>query len=106
MDHIISALDIVWLCSVLTHDDKEMPAAASQSVPAVTDQVANASLCPQARWSIYCPLAYCLRNMSCGNQLLSQTSRADRSNLVHRLERRELLPTEPSPQPLTFYIHN
>lgn len=77
MDHIISALDIVWLCSVLTHDDKETPAAASQSVPAVTDQVANASLCPQVRWSIYFPLAYCLRNMSCGNQLLSQTSRAD-----------------------------
>lgn len=36
MDHIIQ------LRPALTHDDQDTPTATSRSVPAVTDQVANA----------------------------------------------------------------
>jgi hypothetical protein len=50
--------------------------------------------------------ASCAGQRPLGAISLSILNGFQRSNLVHRLERRELLPTEPSPQPLTFYIHN
>lgn len=70
MSHIVPESAFGWLCPGHTHttcNGKKTPAAASRSVPALTDQVVSPSLRPQMVMKT---------DMSHGNQFLPPTTRA------------------------------